>query len=81
MYLGPVDIAEASVVDLAAVVGLAVADKTGGAAGRIAVAVDKAAVVGKAAVADKVAVVVDRAAVDKPLAAVVCKDLAVVVVD
>lgn len=75
--LAPVDIAEAFAVDFAAV-GAAVADKTGGAAGKVAVAVDKAAVVGKAVVADKV-VVVDRAAVDKPLATVVCKDLAVVV--
>lgn len=74
--LVPVDIAEAFAVDFAAVVGVVVADKTGGAAGKVAVAVGKAAVVGRAVVADEV-VVVDRTAVDKPLAVVACKDLAV----
>ena len=78
LYLAPVDIAEAA-VDFAAVVGVAVADETGDAAGKAAVAVDRAVVVDKTVVVDKVVVVVDRAAVDKPPAVVVCKDLAVVV--
>jgi len=78
--LAPVDIAEAFAVDFAAVVGVAVADETGGAAGEVAVAVDRAAVVDKTVVADKV-VVVDRAAVDKPLAVVVVDYKAVAVAD